>query len=122
MSGAPRPWPPLVVAQRVPRVVKWRDAMITSLMWLFFALLLATEFELLLGDYLERLGLGPFDTEADWPLFFERLMPFVLATAVLVAVLIMFAVRTLRRRSSGLLLPLLYTGWCVVGFHELNVA
>jgi poly-beta-1,6-N-acetyl-D-glucosamine biosynthesis protein PgaD len=105
MNRAIKPWPPLVVAQNIPRVVKWRDAILTSLMWLFFVLLLATEFELFLGDYLERLGFGPFDTAADWPLYLELLMPYLLVTAVLVAALVTFAVQTLRRRSSALALP-----------------
>jgi hypothetical protein len=85
--------------------VKWRDILLTLMMWVFFAVLLDTEFELFLGDYLERLGLGPFDTNANWPVFFDRLMPFLLTAAILAGLLIIFSLRTLRRRSRALLLP-----------------
>jgi hypothetical protein len=103
--NADRPWPPLVVAERLPRMVRWRDAVMTLLMWVFFALLLGAEFELFLGDYSARLGLGDGDTDPDWPEYFARLLPFLLMAATLVAVLLVFSVRTLRRRRRSLLLP-----------------
>jgi poly-beta-1,6-N-acetyl-D-glucosamine biosynthesis protein PgaD len=103
--NADRPWPPLVVAERLPRVVRWRDAVLTLLMWVFFALLLDIEFELLLGDYSARLGLGGDDADPNWPEYFARLLPFLLLAASLVAVLLVFSVRTLRRRRRSLLLP-----------------
>jgi poly-beta-1,6-N-acetyl-D-glucosamine biosynthesis protein PgaD len=85
--------------------VKWRDILLTSMMWGFFAILLDAEFELFLGDYLEQLGLGPFDTNANWLVFFELLMPFLLIAAILAGALIIFSLRTLRRRSRALHLP-----------------
>jgi hypothetical protein len=102
---ANRPWPPLVVAEHLPRVVRWRDAVITLLMWVFFALLLGAEFELFLGDHLELLGLGGNDTSPDWPEYFARLMPFLLTAAALAAVLVAFGMRTLRRGRTSFLLP-----------------
>jgi hypothetical protein len=104
MNSANRAWPPLVVAEHVPRRVLWRDVLITLIIWGFFALLLATEFELFLGDYLERLGFGPFNTTANWPEFFQRLTPFLLAAAVLAVTLVAFSLRTLRRRHRALFL------------------
>ena len=105
MSSSNRPWPPLIVARHVPRFVKWRDILLTLMMWGFFAVLLDTEFKLFLGDYLEQLGLGPFDTSANWPVYLDRLMPFFLTAAVLAGLLIVFSLHTLRRRSRALLLP-----------------
>ncbi len=105
MSRSNRPWPPLIVASHIPRVMKWRDIVLTTMMWGFFAILLDTEFELFLGDFLERLGYGPFDTKADWLVFFELLMPFLLLAAILAGALVIFSLRTLRRRSRALLLP-----------------
>jgi poly-beta-1,6-N-acetyl-D-glucosamine biosynthesis protein PgaD len=105
MSSANRPWPPLIVAKDVPPLVKWRDILLTLMMWGFFAVLLDTELELFLGDYLEHLGLGPFDTNANWPEFFDRLMPFLLAAAMLAGFLVIFGMRTLRRRSRALDVP-----------------
>jgi hypothetical protein len=89
----------------MPRLVKWRDILLTLLMWGIFALLLDTEFELFLGDYLERLGFGPFDAMPNWQLYFEVLRPFLLMAAMLVGFLAIFGLRTLRRRSRALLLP-----------------
>jgi len=105
MNSANRPWPPLIVAEDVPRLVKWRDVLLTLLMWGFLAALLATEFELFFGHYLEQLGFGPFHTDANWPEFFERLMPFLLTAAVLASTLVIFSLRTLQRRHRALLLP-----------------
>jgi poly-beta-1,6-N-acetyl-D-glucosamine biosynthesis protein PgaD len=104
MSNSNRPWPPLIVAKQVPRLVKWRDTLLTLMVWVFFAVLLDIEFELLLGHYLQP-GLSRFDTNAKWSLFFERLMPFLLTAAILAGLLIIFSLRTLRRRSRALLLP-----------------
>ena len=53
MSSANQPWPPLIVAKHVPRLVKWRDTLLTVMMWGFFAVLLDIEFELFLGHYLQ---------------------------------------------------------------------
>lgn len=104
MSSANQPWPPLIVAKHVPRLVKWRDTLLTVMMWVFFAVLLDIEFELFLGHYLQP-GLSRFDAGSKWPLFFERLMPFLLMAATLAGLLIIFTARTLRRHASALLLP-----------------
>lgn len=105
MKDLNRAWPPLIVAEHVPRLVKWRDVLLTLIMWGFFAVLLDAEFELFLGDVLEQLGFGPFDTDTNWPMFFERLMPFFLTAAVLAGLLVIFSLRTLQRRYRALLLP-----------------
>ena len=104
MSGSNRPWPPLIVAKHVPRSVKWRDTLLTLMMWGGFAVLLDTEFELFLGHYLQP-GVSRFDTNAKWSVFFDRLMPFLLTAAILAGLLVIFSLRTLRRRSRALLLP-----------------
>jgi hypothetical protein len=105
MTGANRPWPPLVIADHVPRLVRWRDFLLTLLMWIAFAIMLETEFELFFGDHLERLGLGNFDTEANWPIFFERLTPFLVTIVLLISLLVVASVLTLRRRRRALSLP-----------------
>ena len=73
-------------------------------MWVLFAIMLETEFELFSGDHLGRLGFGDFDTEANWPIFFERLTPFLVTTGVLVY-LLTAGILTLRRRRLALLRP-----------------
>ena len=90
-------WPPLIVASEKPPWVVWRDFALTLLMWLIFAIILETEFELFFGRYLERLGLGDFDTNANWARFFQRLEPYLWLIAMLVALLAASTVATLHR-------------------------
>ena len=98
MSRRPQEsWPPLIVASEKPRWVVWRDFALTLLMWLMFAIILETEFELFFGRYLERLGWGDFDTNANWARFFQRLEPYLWLIVMLVALLAASTVATLRR-------------------------
>jgi Flp pilus assembly protein protease CpaA len=78
--------------------VKWRDLLLTSMLWVCFALLLGIEFELFVGG-----SLGFLDI--DWPLFYERLKPFFLTASVLAGLLVISGLLTLRRRKRALLLP-----------------
>jgi poly-beta-1,6-N-acetyl-D-glucosamine biosynthesis protein PgaD len=88
MSSSNRPWPPLIVAKHVPRSVKWRDTLLTLMMWGFFAALLDIELP-----------------KTIWSVFVDRLMPFLLIAVILVGSLIIFSLRTLWRRSRAVLLP-----------------
>jgi hypothetical protein len=98
MSGQPQAsWPPLIIASEKPRWVMWRDFALTLLMWLIFAIILETEFELFFGHYLERLGWGDFDTNANWARFFQRLAPYLWLIVMLVALLAASTVATLHR-------------------------
>jgi len=106
MTSSDRRWPPLIIADHVPRFIRWRDFLLTLLMWIAFAIMLETEFELFFGDHLERLGFGDFDTEANWPIFFERLTPFLVTIALLISLLGVASMRTLQQRRRSLLLPI----------------
>jgi hypothetical protein len=97
-------WPPLIVASEKPRWVYWRDFALTIAMWAIFAIMLESEFELFFGRYLARLGLGDFDTNANWPTFFLRLEPYIWLIIVLVALLAASTVATLRRIRRSLIL------------------
>jgi poly-beta-1,6-N-acetyl-D-glucosamine biosynthesis protein PgaD len=88
MSSSNKPWPPLIVAKHVPRSVKWRDTLLTLMMWGSFAALLDIELP-----------------NTIWSVFVDRLMPFLLVAVILVASLIIFSLRTLWRRSRAVLLP-----------------
>jgi poly-beta-1,6-N-acetyl-D-glucosamine biosynthesis protein PgaD len=101
----PVPWPPLIVASTKPTFVKVRDIALTLLMWLLFAILLETEFEMFFGHYLQRLGLGDFDSEGRWLEFFQALRPFIQVALVLVSLLLVAGLLTLRRVARGRKLP-----------------
>ena len=100
-----RDWPPLIVATNQPRWVRRRDFVLTLAMWLLLAIMLETEFELFFRRTLKRWGLSDFDVNANWPEFFERLLPFVQIGLALIAVLIVTSLFTLRRRRRVVLLP-----------------
>ena len=96
-----RPWPPLIVATDVPRAVRWRDTILTLLMWALFLFALETEFQIVL----ERLGWGSYDVDYAWSDLVADLMPFLWMIGVLVVLIFGFALETLRRRRRALELP-----------------
>jgi hypothetical protein len=98
-------WPPLIVAGTKPTLIKVRDIALTLLMWLLFAIMLETEFELFFGHYLQGIGLGDFDPNGRWPEFFQALRPFVQVALVLVSLLLVAGLLTLRRVARGRKLP-----------------
>ena len=99
-----RLWPPLIVVEHVPRLVRWRDLLLTLLAWGAFAYLLEKELAPIFGG-LQTLGIGHYGVKVNWLTYLERLTPFLLVAAVLAAALVASSVGTLRRRSRSLLLP-----------------
>jgi poly-beta-1,6-N-acetyl-D-glucosamine biosynthesis protein PgaD len=99
-----RSWPPLIIAEHIPRAVRWRDALLTALAWAAFAYLLEKELAPIFGG-LQALGLGKYGVKVDWLTYLERLTPFLLVAGVLAGLLVGFSLGTLRRRSRSLLLP-----------------
>jgi hypothetical protein len=90
-------WPPLIVVSDKPGWVVWRDFALTVAMWTIFAIMLETEFELFFGRYLERLGFGDFNTDANWGQFFQRLKPYLWLVVMLLVLLAASTVATLHR-------------------------
>ena len=99
-----KPWPPLIVAEHIPRLVKWRDALLTVLAWAAFAFLLERELTPIFAA-LQALAFGDVGIKVDWLAYLERLTPFLLVAAALAGLLVGFSLSTLRRRSRSLLLP-----------------
>ena len=105
MSRRPhQSWPPLIVASEKPPWLWWRDMALTLAMWMVFAIMLETEFELFFGHYLERLGLGDFNTDANWGEFFRLLKPYIWLIVMLLAILAASTVATIHRVRRSLLL------------------
>jgi hypothetical protein len=104
MTQPDRPWPPLIVAQQVPAAVRWRDALLTLLMWAVVAGLLAGELGLIWREHLQRPGFDP-GAIGRGRTFAIRLIPFLALAAMLSTALAAFAVRTLRRGRRALVLP-----------------
>jgi hypothetical protein len=102
MSEASPTWPPLIVANEIPRWVKRRDVLLTLLMWALFAIMLETEFKLFFGPHLKNFGFGNLSREANWGVFFDRLSPFLLTALFLIVLLVLASVATLRGRHRSL--------------------
>jgi poly-beta-1,6-N-acetyl-D-glucosamine biosynthesis protein PgaD len=101
--SAPREWPPLVGAGRIPLAVRVRDVLLTLAAWAVLAWLLRDAM-VLAWDYLR----APFFelTKAappDWPALWARLRPFAVVSAALVAWLVYWAL--VRRRRIQALPP-----------------
>jgi poly-beta-1,6-N-acetyl-D-glucosamine biosynthesis protein PgaD len=105
MKSANRPWPPLIVAAHVPRAVKWRDFLLTLMLWGAFWLLLDEEFELLFNDLLKLVGITRVKAGRDWQLYLDLLVPYLLIAAALASALVIFAMRTAWRRRRAMLAP-----------------
>ncbi len=98
MNNSLRSWPPLIVAERVPRSIKWRDAVLTLCVWGLFAALFAIE----LGLFVVDLGNA---SPANGPTHLELLAPFLTTAAILAGLLVVFSFATLQSRRRGLSLP-----------------
>ena len=97
-------WPPLIIASDKPRWVTWREFGLTLAMWIMFAIMLETEFELFFGRYLEKLGLGDFQTDAHWDIFLQRLRPYIALVMVLLVTLVASTIATLHRVRRAVLM------------------
>jgi poly-beta-1,6-N-acetyl-D-glucosamine biosynthesis protein PgaD len=95
----------LIFAEHVPGWVRWRDALLTTIMWMLFLFFLAKEFELFLLDFLELFGVSHVHKDVDWQARIERLSPFLLTVAILAAFLLASSLLTMGRRRRGQLLP-----------------
>jgi poly-beta-1,6-N-acetyl-D-glucosamine biosynthesis protein PgaD len=105
MSAPPVDVPPLIVADKVSRALKWRDAVLTLLMWGIIANLLAHELGLVWVDSFALHG-PDAAKDIDWLHRLEGLSLFLIAAAVLSSILTLFGVRTARRRRRIRALPL----------------
>jgi hypothetical protein len=100
-----RPWPPLIVADTTPGWVKWRDGVLTCLMWGLFLYMLDDEFELVIERNLVRFGLGDYRTDPNWPQYFGQLTPYLSMSLALIGLLIVATAFTLIRRARSMRLP-----------------
>jgi poly-beta-1,6-N-acetyl-D-glucosamine biosynthesis protein PgaD len=92
-----RPWPPVIVAARMPVWMKVRDVVLTWLMWASFLGLLFGELEIRASNL--------FGVGIDWRDLLRQLEPFLAIVAILTASLFVASQFTRRRRRRGLLLP-----------------
>lgn len=98
----PRPWPPLVGSERVPRGVRLRDWLLTILAWGAFAWMLRDAIALAYDWFREPMGQLTFLQAPDWYVLWSRLRRYVEVAALLVAWIGFWAVyRSRILRPSG---------------------
>ena len=100
-----KPWPPLIVAGHRARLIFWRDAVLTVLMWALFLWLLEEEIVHLAGPWLERWGFLDFEPRIDFATAVEWMRPYIRTSVILVVLLAVAGFLTLRRRRRDLALP-----------------
>jgi poly-beta-1,6-N-acetyl-D-glucosamine biosynthesis protein PgaD len=94
MSPTPqrKPWPP-VIQTALPAWMKWRDALLTLLMWSLFAFVLVRQFRLVSRTVAGRTDLVEF---------LELLAPYAGLAVLLIGLLSVAARLTERRREKAL--------------------
>jgi len=97
-------WPPLIVADREPRWLWWRDFIFTAAAWLLFGALVEKEFSFLRALYREKVEHLPVTVHSHWGLFTSELRPDFVVIAVLLLFLGGSGAITLRRRRRGFLM------------------
>jgi poly-beta-1,6-N-acetyl-D-glucosamine biosynthesis protein PgaD len=105
MSNVDRPWPPLIVAAHLPPLIRLRDAALTLIMWVGFAILLEKEFIQSFREYLEPFGFGAVYSNGSWAEFFDQLLPFVLIAAFLALFVGFAGLASLRQYRRSLHTP-----------------
>jgi poly-beta-1,6-N-acetyl-D-glucosamine biosynthesis protein PgaD len=105
MSNVDRPWPPLIVAAHLPPLVRFRDAALTLIMWVGFAIVLEKEFVQFFRRYLEPFGLAEIYSDGSWAEYFDQLLPFVLIAAALALFVGIAGLASLRRYRRSLRTP-----------------
>ena len=105
MSGMrpilPDQWPPLITSTRQPAWMPWRDRLLTLAMWLLLALLCRNSIALAADLAREAAGIDRRRPHPDFALFWARLEPYLVVTALLLMWIVTFgtlALRRLRRR------------------------
>ena len=98
----PDQWPPLITSARQPAWMPWRDRLLTLAMWLLLALLCRNSIALAFDLLREAAGIDRRRPHPDFALFWARLEPYLIVTALLLMWIVTFgmvALRRLRRRS-----------------------
>jgi poly-beta-1,6-N-acetyl-D-glucosamine biosynthesis protein PgaD len=98
-------WPPIIRSAKRSRLILWRDALLTALMWFILFLILYTELAFVISALLVLLGRSDAVIDAELTLFFRRMRPLLLLIAGLVVMLVLATLVSMRRRNRALATP-----------------
>ena len=95
MSYPRKTYFPVIHTASLPTWMKWRDALLTLMMWILFGILLWRQFTLVKGSFHDATNLAEF---------FALLAPYGAFAVMLIVFLLIAAVFTTRRRQRGFML------------------
>jgi Mg2+/citrate symporter len=98
-------WPPIIRSAQRSRLIWWRDALLTALMWFILFLILYTELAFVISALLVLLGRSDAYIDAELALFFRRMRPLLLLIAGLVVMLAVATLISWQRRNRALATP-----------------
>lgn len=105
MLAPPKIWPPIISDAEVPRLVVWRDRLLTAAMWLLLFWLCRHTLHWALDQLLGLFGHPQHLLALDWPDRWARLQPYFLVVGLLAIWLLIWGVVSLRRIRRYVRLP-----------------
>ncbi len=98
-------WPPIIHSAKRSRLIFWRDALLTTLMWGLMFLILYSEFAFALAALDVLLGRSEAEIDAELDIFLRRMQPMLLLIGALVVMLAIATLISRRRRNKALEAP-----------------
>jgi poly-beta-1,6-N-acetyl-D-glucosamine biosynthesis protein PgaD len=98
-------WPPIIWSAKRSRLILWRDAILTALMWGLMFLILYTELAFAISTLDVLLGRSEAQIDAELDIFMRRMRPLLLLIGALVVMLAVATLISRRRRTKALEAP-----------------
>jgi poly-beta-1,6-N-acetyl-D-glucosamine biosynthesis protein PgaD len=99
------PWPPIITDAREPRLVVWRDRLMTAGMWLLLLYLMRHGIHLVLDAITDLFGHDLGAPEVDWTMWWSRLQPYFIVAVFLGLWLVAWGFAALRRTRRDVGMP-----------------
>jgi hypothetical protein len=98
-------WPPIIRSAKRSRLIFWRDAVLTVLMWGMMFLILYTELAFTISALDVLLGRSEAQIDAELDIFMRRMRPLLQLIGALVLMLAIATLISRRRRTKALEAP-----------------
>ncbi|HYB08444.1 MAG TPA: poly-beta-1,6-N-acetyl-D-glucosamine biosynthesis protein PgaD [Alphaproteobacteria bacterium] len=106
MSGEMRPpWPPIITDAKEPRLIVWRDRLLTVGMWILFLYLLRHGIHVVLDIITDLFGHDLGAPDLNWALWWSRLQPYLVVAIVLGLWLLAWGFVALKRARQNITKP-----------------
>jgi poly-beta-1,6-N-acetyl-D-glucosamine biosynthesis protein PgaD len=98
-------WPPIIHSAKRSRLIFWRDAILTALMWGLMFVILYSELAFALSALEVLLGRSEAEIDAELDIFIRRMRPLLLLIGGLVVMLAIATLVSRHRRTRALEAP-----------------